>query len=320
MSIVDPRKVLIDELDITLLKVHYSSEPIILLCGGPVKIKLKADDPDPPVLSLRQAVNTESNTFGLTEDIPEFNLFRPEEIEEWATDAIFKNLMDYEKELASVSSLVVIILESAGSIAELGAFSQLPELSKKLIIFKSNHFGSDTSFIDLGILRYIKSDYGSNKVRKYDWTPSTNGRTATIPNDLALDVLHDLSDEVKGLKKTSKFKPEYDTHIAALICELISIFKMIKEGEIQTYLTTLKININKDGIKRKLFILQHFKIIAKVEVSDSIYYHHTGDEFHSVNGFPTDKLRQSIMIIEYYKSKKDRHRIKAIQSLGEQNE
>jgi len=302
--------------DTTHLKVHYSSRPIVLLCGGFVKEKSRPEDPEPLPQSLRHAVNYEA-----LHSAPPFLLFQPEEIKHWAMDATFKNLMEFEKELASVSSIVVIILESAGAIAELSAFSQLPELNKKLIVFRSSHYGSEDSFIDLGVLRYIKADYGENKVKKYRWIPSVDNQPAVIANNLPNDVLEDITDEVKELKKTSKFNKLYDTHIAALICELISIFTALRESELLTLLQNLNIDISRDELKRKIFILRHFTLIDTKEASSSIFYFKTDDEFHAVNGFTEnghqlDKLRKKTVLMEEYKKIKDRHRLNAISQIG----
>ncbi len=323
MSVLqDPRKVFIQNIEKSSLKVTYTQSPFVLLCGGPVPTKGSPEEENPNIVSLRQSVDVEFNTFEFDDDSPQFTLLRPEEIEEWSEDALFKNLMDFEKELAAVSSLVVIILESAGSIAELGAFSQLPELSKKLIVFKSLEYGNETSFIDLGILKYLKSDYGENRVKKYKWKPLEFGyRPADIAEGVAGDVLFDINNEVKNLKKTSKYNGNYDTHVTALICEILSIFTVLKESEIFSYLVDLEVDISKDKLKRKLFILKRFSIVKIEEVSDAKFYYRTTDKFHSVNGFHSggaivDKLRLKTTVSTYYNEKKDRHRLSAIKNIG----
>ena len=122
--------------------------PIVLLCGGRV-----------PSLNSESSVESE-NSISLRDSIyvtspppNDFEIFYPEEITDWQIDGIFSNLIDFEKSLAGITSLVVIILESAGSIAELGAFSQLPELKNKLIVVVREEYVSgknSNSFINLG--------------------------------------------------------------------------------------------------------------------------------------------------------------------------
>ena len=159
----DPRKNLLTDLEIKTCKVKFSTSPIVLLCGGKVKQKLYPEAKSPPIQSLRHAISLEST---------DYEIFRPEEITTWQFDAVFKNLMDFEKDLASICSLVVIILESAGAIAELGAFSQLVDLSKKLIVIRSDDYSNDSSFINLGILRYIRAVHPTS-IKSYPWKIDT---------------------------------------------------------------------------------------------------------------------------------------------------
>lgn len=142
--IEDPRQNLLEKINLEKARVEFSESHIVLLCGGKVRFKERPDDDEPIRSSLRHAI---------THAPPEFETFRPEDITDWHVDGLFKNLMNFEQELAGICSLVVIALESAGSIAELGAFSQLPDLSEKIVAIKSRDFETDAnlaSFINLG--------------------------------------------------------------------------------------------------------------------------------------------------------------------------
>src|SRR5690606_5982796 len=108
---------------------------------------------------------------------------RPEEITDWHADGVYQNLMEYEADLAGICSLVVIILESPGAIAELGAFSQLEDLSHRLMVITSDSFSQD-SFIELGILRHIRSKNNEGSVRVYPWTvPATEQHVFSIKDE-----------------------------------------------------------------------------------------------------------------------------------------
>ena len=145
----DPRTSLLNGLDITVCRVEFSDAPVVLLCGGKVK---SGPDSGAVFCSLRHAIASHHTNF---------ELFRPEEITSWQADSIFRDLMSFERDLASICSLVVIILESEGALVELGAFSQLSEMSEKIIAIRSSKYANDPSFINLGILRFI-----SEKIRR----------------------------------------------------------------------------------------------------------------------------------------------------------
>lgn len=301
----DPRHPLISTIDIGTSRVEFSDSPIVLLCGGAVKEKDRPEDVDPPIRSLRHAI-TRTHTA--------YEIFRPEEITSWHFDGIFKNLMTFEADLASICSLVVIILESAGSLAELGAFSQLSDLSKKIIAIKSSKFNNDLSFINLGILRFISERHQSS-VKIYPWDI---GNPNSISAELISDVISDIGYELSVLPRSQVLKPSQGSHIVVLICEVIKLFSALKEQELLGYLSSLGVEITKDELKRKLFLLEEFRLIRKETYSDSTFYLRSNEAYHRLRlalkeGAILDAFRFNIECLEYYNSdSKHRNRVRAI--------
>lgn len=302
----DPRLSLLLSLDLPTCRVEFSDAPIVLLCGGKVKIKLAADDPDPPLESLRHAItNFQTN----------FEIFRPEEITSWHSDGIFKDLISFELELTSICSLVVIILESEGALVELGAFSQLPELSNKIVAICPEKYINEDSFINLGILRYIKA-IQNEYVKSYPWEPM---EPVNIETEVIEDVTSDIQDSLDELPKSQVFKVEQNSHVNILICEFLRLFSALKESEIFDYLVSCGINITKDRLKGKLFLLVQFRLIKKQIYSDALFYLRGDEPYHNFRislkptSKPVDQLRIELQCLEYYKnSGKDRNRIRAI--------
>lgn len=303
----DPRVALLSNIVVESCRVELSASPVVLLCGGKVNNKLHPDDPDPEIASLRHAITTKNT---------DYELFRPEEITTWQSDAIFKNLMDFEKDLASICTLVVIILESAGSIAELGAFSQLSDLSKKLIVITSDEFNLENSFIKLGILRHIKNNHESS-IKNYPWKINS---PSTISKDVIDDVIQDIKNEIDNLPGSNILKLDIGTHIIVLICELIKLFVALKHKEILKYLRDLGVDISDDDLKGKLFLLIEFKLIKREQYSDSFFYVRTKEIYHKLRisvkqGAKLDPIRMPVECIEYYKESNDRHRSQIIKKL-----
>jgi len=307
----DPRKIILSNLDIHSCRVEFTTAPIVLLCGGEVKEKERPDDPAPPISSFRDALTRDNHSSS-------FELFRPEEITNWQSDAIFKNLMEFEADLASICTLVVIILESPGSIAELGAFSQLPDLSKKIIVIKSNRFTDDNSFINLGILRYISKAHESS-IKTYPWEID---EPRSITTEVIEDAIKDIQYELSILRKSEVFKLQNNSHVIVLICELVTLFVALKEKEILEYLTGIGVRITMPELRSKLFLLQRFNLIEKKEYSDSVFYLVGRDSFHKLRlvfkpEFKIDALRIPIECVAYYNdSDKERHRTRVIKKIS----
>jgi len=139
----DPRDSFLSSIKLPAVRVEPANAPIVLLCGGPNPPTTQESGEVINAASLRQAI-TQAQT--------PFELFLPEEITRWQEDGIYPNLMEYEKDLAGICSLVVVVIESAGSIAELGAFSQLEEMSDRLYVIRRIIDGEDTSLSIWGYL------------------------------------------------------------------------------------------------------------------------------------------------------------------------
>lgn len=308
MSLRDPREQFFSTIDIDKCRIKHTSSPIVLLCGGKVKVKDNADDPPPSIRSFRHAI-IDSHT--------PFEIFRPEEITTWQTDGLFKNLVDFEKELAAICSLVVIVLESPGSFAELGAFSQLQELNQKLVVINPSQFSDSgnepNSFINLGILRHLK-EFNTDSVKVFPWDISK-------PDEISSQVLNDSIESIKAvldkIPKSTKLKITHDSHASTVVFELLNLFVALKEVEVVEYLNKLGFDLSKDQIKRKLFLLCRFQLIKNVEYDGAKFYCGISSEFNrlrlaAIEGNSLDSTQIPIDCKMFYKEIKDRHRLGAI--------
>lgn len=307
MSVVvdDPRTPFLASLDIPSCRIEFTNQPVVLLCGGFVPGPKPAPDaPDPPIASLRHAI---SNAY------PSFEIFRPEDIQNWHGDAVFKDLVSFERELASICSLIVIVVESPGSMVELGAFSQLEEIAEKSIAICSSRFIDDVSFINLGILRFMKSKAPS-RVKSYPWEIS---RPNEISTEVVNDVVSDVRDELDKLPKTATFGVDHYSHCMVMITELLRYFVALREQEILQYLSACGFVVGSDQLRGKLFLLKSFRIIKTQTYSDATFYVLGEEKFHRLRLAAKDRektidsLRIEVLCLEFYASdnrQKNRHR------------
>jgi hypothetical protein len=302
----DPRIDFLNDIAMDGSRVIYSESPIVLLCGGRTPQKERPDDADPPLSSLRHAITLENTSF---------EIFMPEEITDWHIDGIYQNLMDCEADLSGICSLVVIVLESPGSIAELGAFSQLTDLSHRLMVITSDSFSTD-SFIELGILRHIKSQNHIGSVRSYPWVvPAAENIVFNIDSSVVQDVINDVSDQLLTIPQNPVFKRKNNSHVIALIYQIIHTFIALKLNEILEYLRSLGIDIDERQLISKLFLLERFKIIFKDTYSDSTYYAINSESFHRIRFGHREKIKAVDLVrikascSVFYGASNDRHRV-----------
>lgn len=96
---------------------------------------------------------------------PEYwiDIIYPEDIfEELLYSSRTKDLLSLEGILANSVDAIVLIPESPGSFAELGAFSNDETLRKKLICVLDEKYKKDKSFINQGPLKLVKKSNSSN--------------------------------------------------------------------------------------------------------------------------------------------------------------
>lgn len=147
------------------------SKKIIFICG-----KDKND-----VSSYRYKIST------ILSHEKNYQLAYPEDLFEDLLEGQANNsLLKLEEQLAQAVDLIILIPESPGSFAELGAFSMRKELAQKMLVLRQGKYKSDKSFINHGPIRLI---------REY------KGHVQDLPNDF--DVMNSLhvSPVVKKIKK-----------------------------------------------------------------------------------------------------------------------
>ncbi len=139
------------EVSLTNLRnLHYYFPKIIFICGG--------DAENCPNRSALESY--------IEKHHPSLLTFRAE----YAWNVINKqasreksiNALSLEEWLADFSDIVIILVESFGTVAELGAFSLSPPLRRKLLPILDKKFEHDESFINTGPVRWVdlESKYG----------------------------------------------------------------------------------------------------------------------------------------------------------------
>lgn len=294
----DPRTLLLNGLDIDACRIEFSDAPVVLLCGGKVEFDAPSESPE---FSLRHAISRSFTTF---------EIFRPEEIKSWQADSIFSDLISFERELASICSIVVIVLESEGALAELGAFSQLSELSEKIIAIRSSHFVAHDSFINLGILRFIAAKKHS-AIKSYPWDIKD---PSSITSEMTQDVIADIKEELSKLPQSQILRPQNKPHVITLICEFVRLFMALKENEIFDYLLLVGASTTIEQLRGQLFLLNEFRLIQKQMYGDAIFYMRSDVPFHKLRiamkekNASVDQLRIETQCSEYYAANSEKHR------------
>lgn len=138
------------------------------------------------------------------------------------THASSMSALEMESELAKLADIVIVIVESPGTFAELGAFSLNDELRKKMLPIVDNKYKGHDSFIVTGPLRWIDQD-------------SHFGPTIYVNLETILDCVSAVEERLSRIAKPKTSKIENlagsRRHLLFFLCDLVAV----------TYPVTLKI-------------------------------------------------------------------------------
>ena len=305
MTVQDPRKKSLNSVDLTRCHVNYSP-PIVFLFGGPTG----ASPPNSVRGHLYDYLNVKKPAV--------FDcLVMPENFPDWLHDSVYPDLLTFEEDLAQISTLVIIALESPGSIAELGAFSVNNGLKNKILIFLSEHHHSQESFITLGPLRQLDDQ------NVYAFPYQHNNIAATLTPHLPA-IADAIELAINDSKKTRQFDPQSDGHVALLIYELARLFHALTLSEIREFLDAMDASRNRTVTKRLLFLLLKLDLIGKRRYLNVDYYFakkiDQRVQFTVQKGAPPfDSLAVSLGASQYYggtDKEKNRHRLIALIGSG----
>jgi hypothetical protein len=138
-----------------------------------------------------------------------------------------ENALALEAQLAQLADIVVIVVESPGTFAELGAFSLSAPLRKKLLPVMNAQFQHDESFLNTGPVRWIDTD-------------SFFGPTIHADFLHILSSADELEKRLDRLPKPTRMKIEQieasPKHLLFLLCDLVTVVGPVSAPQCSHYI------------------------------------------------------------------------------------
>lgn len=275
-------------------------EGFIFICGGPSGV-------DPFPQSLRDGLQRELVKHPLLDQLTRL----AEHYKDWSREGTYADLLDFEEHMAELSAVIVLILESPGSIAELGLFTAIEPFREKLLVVMESHHYAEPSFIRLGPIEYLEKTF-KNTTECHRWRNSD--RTLDYPaiEEVQADLVASIQEKIRHPLPSRKFSPQSWRDCALLACELISIFSALTFKEIQSHLADFGAKKNDKQIHQLLYILIRLDFIYMEPKGTQRFYisrdvrSFVNLEF-SAQDFDLMRFRQDVLE-HYEKADKKRHR------------
>lgn len=161
---------------------------------------------------------------------PDTAIFRSEDV--WAEISARTDLnsLQMEDQLAQVADILVIIVESEGTIAELGAFSSSEIHRRKLLPIVNSKYENDRSFIQTGPLSWVESE-------------STFSPPIYVDFQRILGAAHEICDRldripVKAGEQVENLA-ESPKHLLFLVCDLVAVIGPTPQAHVDFYLSEI---------------------------------------------------------------------------------
>lgn len=281
----------------------------IFLCGGPTDVR--SSEPK----SIRDAIQRELVKH---RDI-DGRIRVAEHYKDWAHDAIYRDLVSFEQHIAELSSVIVLVLESPGSIAELGLFSVIDEFKTKLLVFiETNHYQSD-SFIRLGPINYLEKTH-ANSAECHRWISGNGGRAKFDPK-AATELQPELVEAVRARAgkpaPERSFNPKNWLDGALLACDLLGLCSALTLRELRNLLVAMGCDRTESEVKQLVFLLERVGLLAMEPKGDQRFYVGIDNREHVRFSFRDehfDALRFRSDLLSHYE-KEDKKRFRAIQEV-----
>lgn len=205
----------------------------------------------------------------------------------------YRDLISFEEDIAKIAAVVLVISESAGALAELGAFASSREIRPALSVISNQTFSEDESFVRRGpIERIIKDD--ESRVAFFPW--KKNGDIVKSSADkIYADVKDFLKERVSATSKTALYSTLGPAQNFYLLTWIIYISTVISSGSLIRITRSINPDIAESEIRDMLYCMRVAKWIDNVRYSHKLYYYTTfsGDPFQYAFR-PTATVRDSI--------------------------
>lgn len=210
-------------------------------------------------------------------------------------DTSYEDLISFEEDIARVASLVFIIAESPGALAELGAFSMNRTISENLRIMVQSQYEEAESFIRYGPIKKIQTENDGN-VAFFPW--ELNKRGAIVAKSVAPHYVAMKNFIAEGVDKSPKSRPFYSE-------DSVRQFYIVYWALYHAYAASLTVlheavcrilpQMSLKQLKNILYCLKLVGWVSREAYSNKDYYFALGDSDPVVYKFSKEQKLPDIM-------------------------
>ena len=238
---------LLGYVDLNELRFRWPSA-FIFFCGG--SSAEKHDDP----ISLRHYLLSERKIEARLKG----KVILAEAANQLYRDSSYKDLITYEEDIAKISRVILLIAESAGSLAELGAFSSSEQIKAKLAVLMQQKYFNAESFVRYGPIERLRNE-DESKVAFYPWRENGRGRIvkSSIKGHVA-EIVRFINERIADVPETFQFgvPASEDYRDFALILWMTGVAQAITAERLSEYAEKLGHPITRARVRDCFFCMK----------------------------------------------------------------
>lgn len=259
---------LYDDLNLEKLRAKRPSK-LIFFCGGVIS---------PPESKRSQSLRDYLYRVHSIQKKLDGKIVLAEKANQLYRETTYGDLISFEEDVARIAAVVLVIAESPGSLAELGAFATNHTISRTLRIVMQEKFANIESFIRFGpVERIKKADRGF--VGFYPWQLDGKGqiiiKTAKphVPY-----IIEFINEHTKATSATVAFRNLGDSKQFFVFYWVVYLSVAVSLGVLFQYLSRIYPQLEISDLRNRLYCLELAGWISKISYSGKDYYFALSDD------------------------------------------
>jgi len=190
----------------------------------------------------------------------------------------YEDLITFEEDIARIASVVLVIAESPGSLAELGAFASNDIIRPALRVVIPSHHADAESFVALGPIRRIKN-YKRENLGIYPWKQhATGGLNVSTAKPHYKEIVTFINGHLNRIPNSTPYSHLREARLFYVVYWVIHQSLAISPKILNDCVLSLLSEVTPSDIRKKIYCMEMAGWIKRVSYSDKDYFYSLYDE------------------------------------------
>lgn len=202
-----------------------------------------------------------------------YDIVLAEEATQLYRDTGYKDLITFEEDIARIAAIVMVIAESSGSLAELGAFSTNDTIMPTLRVIIPKHHESAESFVRYGPIKRLLN-VNREYLGVYPWKVyKKGGLNVSSIKPHYTEITNFINGHLDKVPKSTSYNNLKESNLIYVVYWVIHLVGPISPKILYNCVQSIVPDTSNKDIRNKLYCLQLAKWISIESYSDKDYFY-----------------------------------------------